>query len=38
MMEGERIVTVALPGERAILDLDTPEDWAAWRKGSGGRT
>lgn len=23
---------VALPGHRALLDLDTPEDWAAWRK------
>jgi CTP:molybdopterin cytidylyltransferase MocA len=22
---------VALPGQRARLDLDTPEDWAAWR-------
>lgn len=22
---------VALPGQRAILDLDTPEAWAAWR-------
>lgn len=38
MMEGERIVTVALPGERAVLDLDTPEDWAAWRKGREGRS
>lgn len=24
-------VLVPLPGERARLDLDTPEDWAAWR-------
>ncbi|MFC7704871.1 NTP transferase domain-containing protein [Plastorhodobacter daqingensis] len=22
-----------LPGRRAITDLDTPEDWAAWRAG-----
>jgi len=22
----------ALPGDRARLDLDTPEDWAAWRE------
>ena len=22
---------VALPGDRALLDLDTPEDWAIWR-------
>jgi CTP:molybdopterin cytidylyltransferase MocA len=26
---------VPLPGQRATLDLDTPEDWAAWRQGSG---
>lgn len=24
---------VALPGRKATLDLDTPEDWAAWRSG-----
>ncbi len=24
-----------LPGQRARLDLDTPEDWAAWRESSG---
>lgn len=26
---------VALPGTRAITDLDTPEAWAAWRARSG---
>lgn len=26
-----RIVKVPLPGDRARLDLDTPQDWAAWR-------
>jgi molybdenum cofactor cytidylyltransferase len=26
-----RIHPVALPGDMAVLDLDTPEDWAAWR-------
>jgi CTP:molybdopterin cytidylyltransferase MocA len=31
MMEGERIEFVALPGQRADQDLDTPEDWDAWR-------
>ena len=31
MMEGERIVFLALPGQRAVQDLDTPEDWDAWR-------
>ncbi|MGR3463629.1 nucleotidyltransferase family protein [Limimaricola sp.] len=30
---------VALPGEAATRDLDTPEDWAAWRAmKKGGRT
>ena len=28
---GARVHHVALPGNRARLDLDTPEDWAAWR-------
>jgi hypothetical protein len=22
---------IPLPGQMATLDLDTPEDWAAWR-------
>lgn len=26
-----RVVTVALPGNRATLDLDTPDDWRAFR-------
>ena len=26
-----RVQLVPLPGQRARLDLDTPEDWAAWR-------
>jgi len=26
-----RIHLIPLPGERARLDLDTPEDWSAWR-------
>ena len=30
MIEGERVETVTL-GRRARLDLDTPEDWTAWR-------
>ncbi|MEO9631884.1 MAG: nucleotidyltransferase family protein [Sulfitobacter sp.] len=29
---GARVQLVPLPGQRARLDLDTPEDWAAWRK------
>lgn len=28
---GDRVHLVPLPGKRARLDLDTPEDWAAWR-------
>lgn len=28
----ERVRLVPLPGARAITDLDTPEDWVAWRK------
>ncbi len=27
----DRVHLVPLPGNRARLDLDTPEDWAAWR-------
>ena len=26
---------VALPDDRALCDLDTPEDWAAWRARTG---
>lgn len=25
------VTLLALPGQQAITDLDTPEDWAAWR-------
>lgn len=28
---GARVQLVPLPGNRATLDLDTPEEWAAWR-------
>ena len=28
-----RVRPVALPGRHAVTDLDTPEDWAAWRAG-----
>ena len=27
----DRVKLIALPGQRARRDLDTPEDWAAWR-------
>ncbi|MFT7596639.1 MAG: molybdenum cofactor cytidylyltransferase [Paracoccaceae bacterium] len=28
----DRLQTYALPGNRAICDLDTPQDWAKWRE------
>ena len=28
----DRTVLVTLPGNHALLDLDTPEEWDAWRK------
>ncbi len=27
----DRVTLVPLPGQHALLDLDTPEDWASWR-------
>lgn len=30
-----RLRHLALPGERALVDLDTPEAWAAWRAAAG---
>lgn len=27
----DRLRRLALPGRRALIDLDTPEDWAQWR-------
>ncbi len=27
-----RVHLIPLPGRRALIDLDTPEDWAAWRQ------
>lgn len=35
---GRRVSHVPLPGQRARLDLDTPEDWARWRAASKGET
>lgn len=32
----ERLRPVPLPGRNAVTDLDTPEDWAAWRAAQGG--
>lgn len=31
-----RIHSVPLPGQHALTDLDTPEDWAAWRAANPG--
>jgi CTP:molybdopterin cytidylyltransferase MocA len=33
--EADRVRSVPLPGTMAILDLDTPQDWAAWRAAPG---
>lgn len=30
-----RVTLIALPGQHATTDLDTPEAWAAWRAGRG---
>ena len=31
VLAAHEVAHVALPGRRAVTDLDTPEDWAAWR-------
>lgn len=31
VLKGAQIVLVPLPGQHALTDLDTPEQWAAWR-------
>lgn len=36
LLTGEDVATCALPGDHATTDLDTPEDWAAWRARRGG--
>ncbi|NNE52495.1 MAG: nucleotidyltransferase family protein [Sulfitobacter sp.] len=33
---GNRVTLVPLPGDRARADLDTPEDWARWRRDTSG--
>ena len=33
VLKREDVRLTALPGRRALTDLDTPEDWAAWRAG-----
>ena len=34
---GDQVVLVPLPGRHALHDLDTPEDWAAWRAARDGQ-
>ena len=36
VLAGEAARLHALPGARALTDLDTPEAWAAWRAARGG--
>lgn len=31
LLKGRQVVACPLPGRRALIDLDTPEEWAAWR-------
>ena len=33
VLQVEKVHLHPLPGRRALVDLDTPEDWAAWRAG-----
>ncbi|MGB5838378.1 MAG: nucleotidyltransferase family protein [Albidovulum sp.] len=35
VLADENVRSCPLPGRRAVTDLDTPEDWAVWRKESG---
>ena len=38
ILAAQDVAHVALPGTRAVTDLDTPEDWAAWRARHAGNT
>ena len=35
LLEGANIGLIPLPGRHALTDLDTPQDWAAWRARQG---
>ncbi len=35
LLEGEEVARAPLKGQRALTDLDTPEDWDKWRTRSG---
>jgi len=36
ILAGDPAQIVALPAQHAVTDLDTPEDWTAWRAARGG--
>lgn len=36
-LAGSEVALIALPDGRARADLDTPEDWAMWRRQNPGR-
>jgi CTP:molybdopterin cytidylyltransferase MocA len=36
VLAGEDVNLVPLDGDRAVTDLDTPEEWAAWRARQAG--
>ena len=38
ILAGERVTLVRFPDDRATRDLDTPEDWAAWRADQPRKT
>lgn len=35
VLKGEAVTLAPLPGQHALTDLDTPEDWAEWRERTG---
>ncbi len=37
LLQGEDVARVALPGQRAVTDLDTPEDWDRWQRAGSGK-
>ncbi len=38
ILDKVNLLEVPLAGDRAIRDLDTPEDWSTWRNETGNRT
>jgi len=36
LLADEDVRLCARPGRRALIDLDPPEEWAAWRQAEGG--